>query len=211
MAETSPLQYQTISFDPDTVNSTIYSVTSFFGLTGGSGNGPDALFATLFFSWQIFAVLALIFSALLLYSIIYTKIKYGELHHTFVHDLLHAEHEYTRLTGKHRVDDKWNEVLSRSNSENPNEWRLAIIEADIMLEDMLEKKGYSGKTIGEKLKGANKETFHTIGDAWEAHKIRNEIAHQGSDFILTKRITNEAIMRYQRVFDEHGTVSGGHH
>jgi len=215
MEDPTILQYQMVSFDSDTLRESIFSVAAFFGMVGGEGSGPDALFSTLFFGWQIFAVIALIFSGLLLYSIVYVKIKYEELHHKFIHDLEHQEHEYARLTGSHRADSKWNEVLLRVGSDNPNEWRLAIIEADIMLEDMLDNKGYSGRTIGEKLKGANRESFRTLDDAWQAHKIRNEIAHQGSDFILTKRIANEGIMRYQRVFDEQGTGSpkqgGGSH
>lgn len=202
-----------VSFDSDAVRESVFSVTSFFGMTGGPGSGPDALFSALYFGWQIFAVIALLFSALLLYSIVYSKLKYDELHHKFVHDLEHQEHEFARLMGGHRANSKWDEVLAHANSDNPNDWRLAIIEADIMLESILDEKGYPGKTIGEKLKGANRESFRTLDDAWQAHKTRNEIAHQGSDFILTKRIANEAIMRYQRVFDEQGTADtkhGGH-
>ena len=128
-----------------------------------------------------------------------------------MHDLEHDEHEYARQTGgtHDEVDDKWNAVTAHSQSENPNDWRLAIIEADIMLEQALEVLGLHGHTIGEMLKSANRATFHALDDAWQAHKVRNEIAHQGSDYILTKRIVNETLMRYRRVFDEIGTNGGG--
>ena len=49
-----------------------------------------------------------------------------------------------------------------------------------MLDDMLARQGYVGDGVGEKLKAAEPENFRTLQDAWEAHKVRNQIAHEGS-------------------------------
>ena len=46
--------------------------------------------------------------------------------------------------------------------------------------------------------------METLNDAWEAHKVRNRIAHDGADFVLTKRMVDETINRYLRVFEELG-------
>ena len=54
----------------------------------------------------------------------------------------------------------------------------------------------------------------TLDDAWQAHKVRNQIAHAGADFVLTQKITRETIMMYKRVFEELGAGGGeaaGHH
>jgi len=71
-----------------------------------------------------------------------------------------------------------------------------------MLEELLESLGYVGATVADKLKTARPETFRSIEDAWEAHKVRNAVAHQGSGFALTKRIAQETVARFGRVFEE---------
>jgi len=98
------------------------------------------------------------------------------------------------------------DVLTHSDSENPNDWKLAIIEADIILDDALKQKGYPGNSLGERLKNVSPQQLNSLQDAWEAHKVRNRIAHDGSDFILTKRIAEETIGRYRRVLSELGVL-----
>lgn len=100
------------------------------------------------------------------------------------------------------VNPKWVKVLGHIKSDNPSDWRLAILEADIMLEEMLDKMGYPGQTLGERLKMVERSDFDTIDMAWEAHKIRNEIAHSGSDFALSKELAERAITMFENVFRE---------
>ena len=89
-----------------------------------------------------------------------------------------------------------------SGTNNPNDWKLAIIEADIMLGELLDAMGLGGTTIGEKLKSASPNSFKTLDQAWRAHRVRNEIAHAGSDFVLTKKAAQDTITQYKMVFEE---------
>ncbi|MDE1874956.1 MAG: hypothetical protein KGI79_02645 [Patescibacteria group bacterium] len=100
------------------------------------------------------------------------------------------------------LNQKWIQVEAHINSSNPSDWRLAILEADIMLGDILEKMGYQGDSIGDKLKGIDKSEFVTIDLAWEAHKVRNQIAHEGSDYMLNERDAKRVIDLFKRVFEE---------
>ena len=70
------------------------------------------------------------------------------------------------------------------------------MEADNVLLEVLTEKGYSGDGVGEKLKGAS---FKTIDLAWDAHKVRNRIAHEGSNFELTEREAKRTFMLYESV------------
>lgn len=99
-------------------------------------------------------------------------------------------------------NEKWERILSLVASENPGDWRVAILEADIMLDELMARMQYRGDTLGEKLKGVEKADFMTIDMAWEAHKVRNRIAHSGSDFILTHREARRVIDLFRQVFDE---------
>jgi len=97
---------------------------------------------------------------------------------------------------------KWERVLVHMSSNNPSDWKLAILEADIMLEELLDAIGYRGETMSDKLKSVEKSDFETIEAAWEAHKIRNTIAHEGSDFVLTRQEAERVINLYRIVFEE---------
>lgn len=100
------------------------------------------------------------------------------------------------------INQKWHDVIIHINSENPNDWKLAILECDIILGEMLEKMGYMQNSIGEKLKAVEPSDFTNIESAWEAHKIRNSIAHEGSDFAINEREAKRVIGLYEVVFRE---------
>ncbi|MEK9182232.1 MAG: hypothetical protein AAB781_01430 [Patescibacteria group bacterium] len=100
-------------------------------------------------------------------------------------------------------NEKWKIITDHIESENANDWRLAILEADIVLGEMLDKLGYRGEGIGEQLKSVDKSDFTAIDDAWEAHKIRNSIAHEGASFLITEREAKRVIGLYKKVFEEH--------
>ena len=103
---------------------------------------------------------------------------------------------------------RWDNVLKHSQSGNENDWRQAIIEADIILDELVTKLGYKGEGLGEKLKRAVKGDFKSLDQAWEAHKVRNMIAHSGSDFSLNQVEVNRVINLYRQVFEEFYHISG---
>jgi len=95
----------------------------------------------------------------------------------------------------------WSSIQEHVASESQPVWKLAVIEADKMLDDITVTQGFFGATLGERLKNADDTVFRTLQDAWEAHKIRNRIAHEPG-FHLTRREAQRAIVMYERVFRE---------
>lgn len=104
--------------------------------------------------------------------------------------------------GDPALSHRWENVTTHIESPNQNDWRTAIMEADIILDDILTKIGYQGDSVGEKLKRANVTEFASLNDAWEAHKVRNLIAHQGTSFVMTHEEAKRIIGLYKRVFQE---------
>jgi hypothetical protein len=92
---------------------------------------------------------------------------------------------------------RWQNVVAHISSDSPANWRLAILEADIVLAEVLDRAGYIGETIGDKLKNAERRPFAGLNAAWEAHKVRNLIAHEGQNFELTQREARRVINLYQ--------------
>lgn len=97
---------------------------------------------------------------------------------------------------------RWKKIEHLFYQGGDSNWRQAIMEADIMLEDMLTVQGYDGAGVGERLKAVDPADFNTLQYAWAAHKVRNNIAHQGQEYVLTEREAKQAMHWYERVFDE---------
>lgn len=100
------------------------------------------------------------------------------------------------------TNPKWVQIEKNMQSHNMSEWRVAILEADILLYEMLSQMGYGGNSIGEMLKNVDKANFVTLDDAWRAHRIRNIIAHEGANYELSRDEAERTIRLYKRVFDE---------
>ncbi|MBU4536876.1 hypothetical protein KJ603_02465 [Patescibacteria group bacterium] len=104
--------------------------------------------------------------------------------------------------GEEIKNERWEKIVNYVNSDSPAEWRMAVLDADVILDEIMTKSGYSGVSLGEKLKQVEKSDFLTINSAWEAHKIRNQIAHGGTDSLLTQRTAKRAVGLYRTVFEE---------
>ena len=153
--------------------------------------------------WDGFKIVSTIVSLLLLTGIIYSYIRLSQIRREEEEELNHASKDSVdNELGEPRHNERWDKILEYINSESSNDWRQAIIEADIILEDIILRAGYPGETLGEKMKGIEKSDFRTLDEAWEAHKIRNKIAHDGSGFQLSKREALRIIDLYKKVFEE---------
>ncbi len=146
-----------------------------------------------------FSIFVNILCILFIIGIVYTLIRIHQYELEAQKDLYPGPEEEEEIPEK---NPRWQGVLNHINSENPSDWRLAILECDIVLDELLDKNGYIGDTIGDKLKQAVKGDFKTLDNAWEAHRIRNAIAHEGQDFMLTQREALRVVNLYESVFRE---------
>lgn len=101
---------------------------------------------------------------------------------------------------------RWNKIIEQAHSGADHDWRLAILEADIMLNELLDVNGYRGETMAEKMKQVDRATFNSIDAAWEAHKARNRIVHEGAAHKLSQREVRHIIGLYAQVFKEFGYI-----
>jgi len=148
--------------------------------------------------------LSFVVSLFFLIGIIYCveNLKRIRLKEEEIHDAKVEEGFETRETGDTVMAHRWESATKHIASDNPNDWKQAIIEADIILEDLLTKMGYRGDSIGEKLKKVAKGDMKSLDEAWEAHKVRNQIAHEGSSFSLNHHEAKNVIGMYRKVFEE---------
>jgi len=144
---------------------------------------------------------SLVISLIILVGIVYCFIRFREIEHEMIH--AHGGgHEGEPNSVVDNPNKRWARIVDHLESDNESDWRLAILEADLILEEMLNSMGYQGDTIAEKLKGIERSDFNTIDQAWDGHKIRNQIAHQGGDFRLTNREARRVAGLFEKVFKE---------
>ena len=148
-----------------------------------------------------FRIASTIVSLLLLTGIVYAFIRLRQVHQADYEMFDRAARStIAKETTGERQDERWERILLHANSESQNDWRHAIIEADTILDDIVKRAGYPGDTLGERLRGITKSDLPEIDEAWEAHKVRNRIAHDGAQYQLTKRETLRIIELYRKVF-----------
>jgi hypothetical protein len=97
---------------------------------------------------------------------------------------------------------KWEEIKEKINSQNPSDWKMSILEADSILDDIFRKMGFKGDGLGERLKSVEPSDFDNLQKVWDAHKIRNKIAHEGDKFELTQPDAKSAIEGYEKALKE---------
>jgi hypothetical protein len=107
-------------------------------------------------------------------------------------------------TEKHNT--MWDAIRAKLLSDSPSDWRLAIIEADIYMDKILDQQGFHGDTVGDKLKQVTPDKLNSINMAWEAHKVRNRIAHEGSAFNLTMPEARRILSYYEIIFRDLGVI-----
>ncbi|QQG38232.1 MAG: hypothetical protein HYS26_01605 [Candidatus Kaiserbacteria bacterium] len=152
-------------------------------------------------AWYTWTVLSFALSIPFLAVVIYTFIRIMQIR-TAERRAVAAAQRTVAAEDVPRTQLRWNRVLDQASSSSPEGWRLAILEADIMLNELLDLQGYKGETMADKMKRVERGDFNTIDDAWEAHKVRNRVAHEGSAHELSPREVRRIINLYERVFKE---------
>jgi hypothetical protein len=158
-------------------------------------------FSTLVHRWDVFVAYSMVISLILGTAIIYCTIRIRQVRHLERMKFQAAERSVA-AEDVPRTQLRWSKVLEQANSDSEQHWRLAVLEADIMLNELLDLKGYKGDTMADKMKQAERADFNSIDEAWEAHKIRNVIVHEGTSFQINAREVRRVISLYEKVFRE---------
>jgi len=177
-----------------------------------------AVFHTLFNHsvLDLLYTLMTIFSIFFLTLISYCLVRLFEIRKKEEEHLEHEIAEYAHHIREHEKkqaaegaisrNPRWVETIQYISSTNPADWKLAIIEADSMLEALMADLGFAGQTLGEKLRSATQETFPQLTTAWEVHAIRNRIAHEGLAFEISHYEAKRTIALYENIFRQYGFI-----
>ena len=104
-----------------------------------------------------------------------------------------------RPYGVRKIEKIWSRTKARLDRGLESEYKLAVIEADSMLEDTLKKMGYGGETLGERLTKLTAATLSNIEEIKTAHQIRNSIIHD-PDYRLSLDEARKVLDIYEKAF-----------
>ena len=102
--------------------------------------------------------------------------------------------------------EKFDKIFEKAKTGSYENITLAIIDADSLVDEALKERGIHGKTMAERLKSLQNHNIKTLNELWEAHKLRNKIAHDAHYEIKTEEAQN-ALKSYKAVLQELGIIN----
>lgn len=111
--------------------------------------------------------------------------------------------EFIRVKGYYtgKLEKKWQRIAKKLESPNMADWKLAVIEAEALTEDVLARMGFGGESFGEKLKKMKPEQLPSLENLTEAHQVRNNIVHD-PDYKIDIGEINKIITVYEKSLQE---------
>jgi len=100
---------------------------------------------------------------------------------------------------------RWEEIARHIESASEAEWKLAVIEADNLVDSLLKSAGFVGDTMGERLTNMEKGQLLSLEGLWEAHKIRNKLVHD-VNYFLRYGEAKRAVGLYRQTLEELGGI-----
>lgn len=141
-------------------------------------------------------IIFLLFALFFFFVIIYFLKKTTWFKRIFFQDFIEL---YTfKPYGISKSAEAWKKIIARLEIGSEDEAKLAVIEADDLLNETLNRIGYKKEeTLGEKLDEITPDIIPNLEDVWEVHKIRNNIIHD-PDY----RLTLEEAKKILEVYDK---------
>jgi len=97
---------------------------------------------------------------------------------------------------KKKASEAWAGVQKHFFAGDANDLKVAVMEADNILNDALRYAGIHGVNLGDRLKNVKRSQMPNLEDVWDAHKLRNEIAHE-TNFSLKRDTAERALDSFE--------------
>lgn len=124
--------------------------------------------------WFLIAkIVFIVLSFLLFVFIIFGLLNTGWARLFIVQDM--AEFMTFRPYGVRRIEKNWRRIRDRLNSGMETEYKLAISDADGLLDDILKRMGYAGGNLEERLGKLTEVSLPNIEEIKQSHQTRNTI------------------------------------
>lgn len=102
------------------------------------------------------------------------------------------------------IKKRWQEIEKMLDGPGEMNYKLAVMEADKMLDYVLKSMTMSGKDMGERIRFASFR-YGRLRKVWWAHVLRNQLAHEAT-FSLDHATAKRAIKTFRHALEELGAM-----
>ncbi len=99
---------------------------------------------------------------------------------------------------------RWLTIEQSLVRDNEPTYHVAVLNADKLLDQALRERGFKGQTMGDRMKFA-RETWSNRDAVWQAHKLRNQIAHE-TDIVVGYDQARRALAGFKRGLKDLGAI-----
>jgi hypothetical protein len=122
---------------------------------------------------MVFKYTLLFFTFFFAFLFIWLSIKSTFFKRLFIWDLIEVlTFRAYKLGG---YSQRWRKIISRLEKKSEAEAKLAILEADSLLDEVLKKSGYPGETLTERLEKLTPATLPNLEEVKKARQVRDNI------------------------------------
>ncbi len=115
----------------------------------------------------------ILFTVFFFCAVIYFYLNSSYIKYQFLQDV--TEFFSWQAYGLRSIDRQWKDIIRKTDSGNEKDFKLALIEADDFLYEVLEERETNGETFEELLNSAGKRMLPNFQDIIDAHKVRDLI------------------------------------
>jgi hypothetical protein len=99
------------------------------------------------------------------------------------------------------MKERWEVIQKKFSLGTPEAVRIAVIEADALVDTALKSMGIEGEHLADRLSNLDSEEITTINRVWRAHRMRNDLVHT-SGFVLAPEDAKLAMDDYEAFLKE---------
>lgn len=99
---------------------------------------------------------------------------------------------------------RWREIGKMADQPGEMGRKMAVLEADKLLDQALKSLAMPGQTLGDRLKFAQYK-YPELRDVWWAHRVRNQLAHETSAH-LDPAVGRRALASFRKALERLGAL-----
>lgn len=105
------------------------------------------------------------------------------------------------LVSPAKIRKSWNGIKLKLETGDTNQYKLAVIEADKIVDKIIGSMGLKGSDMIQRLENLKPKQIENAEDLKDAHRTRNQIIHDPS-FQIDKEKTLEILGKYEKFLVE---------
>ncbi len=103
------------------------------------------------------------------------------------------------------TNERWHLIMKKFSLGTPESARIAVIEADALVDTVLKSTGVPGEHLADRLSNLDTDELTTMDKLLRAHRLRNDLVHT-SGFVLSTNDAKMALDSYEAFLKELGLL-----